>query len=165
MNAQLSPAIELGGGLALKHTEGFYIPRYTVSGINLYQGLGLYTTYEQRNDVVFNDDFNGDGNYQRYTMGPTISLNSNLYGFAGISPFGPYGLGHSFGKVRKELALVLFSILSRCELVTPIGSVLQLGSTIVYNEGPLKASNPSDPRKRLNPCFPQKKSWKPSSVR
>ena len=72
MNAQLSPAIELGGGLALKHTEGFYIPRYTVSGINLYQGLGLYTTYEQRNDVVFIDDFNGDGNYQRYTMGPTF---------------------------------------------------------------------------------------------
>ena len=102
-----TPAVEIGGGLALKHTEGFYIPRYTVSGINLFRGIGIYTTYEQRNDVVFVDDFNGDGNYQRYTVGPTLTLNQNLYAFAGLSPLGPYGLTHSFGKVRKEIGLGL----------------------------------------------------------
>lgn len=105
--AQSLPTFEVGAGLALKHTEGFYIPRYTVSGINLFRGLGFYTTYEQRNDVVFVDDFNGDGNYQRYTMGPTLTLNQNLYAFAGVSPLGPYGLTHSFGKVRKEVGLGL----------------------------------------------------------
>jgi outer membrane protein OmpA-like peptidoglycan-associated protein len=106
---QLTPTFELGAGLALKHTEGFYIPRYTVSAINLYKGLGVYTTYEQRNEVSFVDDFNGDGNYQRYTMGPTLSLNQNLYAFAGVSPLGPYGFTGEggFGKVRKEVGLGL----------------------------------------------------------
>ena len=106
---QLTPTFELGAGLALKHTEGFYIPRYTVSAINLYNGLGFYTTYEQRNEVSFVDDFNGDGDYQRYTMGPTLSLNQNLYAFAGVSPLGPYGFTGEggFGKVRKEVGLGL----------------------------------------------------------
>jgi outer membrane protein OmpA-like peptidoglycan-associated protein len=107
LSAQYLPSLEVGAGLALKHTEGFYIPRYTVSGLNLYKGLGFYTTYEQRNNVTFVDDFNGDGKYQRYTMGPTVSLNENLYGFAGLSPLGPYGLSHSFGKVRKEVGIGL----------------------------------------------------------
>ena len=73
----------------------------------LFRSLGLYATYEQRNDVNFVDDFNGDGNYQRYTIGPTLTLNQSLYAFGGISPFGPYGLTHSFGKVRKEIGLGL----------------------------------------------------------
>jgi outer membrane protein OmpA-like peptidoglycan-associated protein len=107
LSAQYLPSLEVGAGLALKHTEGFYIPRYTVSGLNLYKGLGFYTTYEQRNNVTFVDDINGDGKYQRYTMGPTVSLNENLYGFAGLSPLGPYGLSHSFGKVRKEVGIGL----------------------------------------------------------
>jgi outer membrane protein OmpA-like peptidoglycan-associated protein len=104
---QASPTIEIGAGMALKHTEGFYIPRFTVSGVNLYKGLGIYTTYEQRNNVNFVDDFNGDGNYQRYTIGPTLTLNQSLYAFGGVSPLGPYGLTHSFGKVRKEVGLGL----------------------------------------------------------
>ena len=158
MNAQLSPAIELGGGLALKHTEGFYIPRYTVSGINLYQGLGLYTTYEQRNDVVFIDDFNGDGNYQRYTMGPTLSLNSNLYAFAGISPFGPYGLGHSFGKVRKEigLGLVFNPVTLRIGYSNWVGTTIgvhyrfQRGSTQGFqSKRPVKAAKSKLPAEKV----------------
>lgn len=107
--SQGNPAVELGAGLALKHTEGFYVPRYTVSGVNLFRSFGLYATYEQRNDVTFTDDFNGDGNYQRYTIGPVFSMNKNLYAFGGISPFGPYGLTGEggFGKVRKEVGLGL----------------------------------------------------------
>ncbi len=105
--AQFSPAIEVGGGMALKHTEGFYIPRVTIGGANLFKGLGFYATYEQRNEVAFKDDFNADGNYQRYTVGPMLTLNSSLYAFAGVSPIGPYGLSHDFGKVRKEIGLGL----------------------------------------------------------
>lgn len=104
---QLNPVLEIGGGLALKHTEGFYIPRATVSGLNLFKGLGIYTTYEQRNNVNFIDDFNSDGDYQRYLIGPTFTLNQSLYAFAGVSPLGPYGLGNSFGKVRKEIGIGL----------------------------------------------------------
>ncbi|MDG1253570.1 MAG: OmpA family protein [Schleiferiaceae bacterium] len=107
--SQLSPVLEVGGGLALKHTEGFYIPRLTVAGLNLYKGIGLYSTYEQRNNVVFVDDFNGDGDYQRYLIGPTLTINQSLYAFAGMSPLGPYGLNGvgGFGKVRKEIGLGL----------------------------------------------------------
>lgn len=107
--SQSTPAVEFGAGLALKHSEGFYIPRYTVSGFNLFKSFGMYATYEQRNSVTFTDDFNGDGNYQRYTIGPVLSMNNNLYAFGGISPFGPYGLTGEggFGKVRKEVGLGL----------------------------------------------------------
>ena len=105
--AQLSPAVEVGAGLALKHSEGFYIPRYTVSGVNLFKGIGLYGTYEHRSGVTFSDDFNGDGTYQRYIVGANLTMNANLYAFGGLSPIGPYGLGGSFGKVRKEVGLGL----------------------------------------------------------
>lgn len=93
--------------MALRHTEGFYIPRFSVAGHKIYKGLGLYATYEQRNNVAFADDFNGDGNYQRYMVGPTLYLNDVVYAYGGISPFGPYGLGGEggFGKVRKEIGL------------------------------------------------------------
>ena len=52
-------------------------------------------------------DFNGDGNYQRYLVGPTLYINPNIYAYGGISPFGPYGLGceGGFGKVRKEIGM------------------------------------------------------------
>lgn len=106
--AQLTPpVIEVGAGLALRHTEGFYIPRFSVAGHKIYKGLGLYATYEQRNNAPFADDFNGDGNYQRYLVGPTLYINPNIYAYGGISPFGPYGLGGEggFGKVRKEIGL------------------------------------------------------------
>lgn len=107
-SAQLTPpVVEVGAGMALRHTEGFYIPRFSVAGHKIYKGLGLYATYEQRNNVLFSDDFNGDGNYQRYVVGPTLYLNPALYAYGGISPFGPYGLGGEggFGKVRKEIGL------------------------------------------------------------
>ena len=106
--AQLTPpVIEVGTGMALRHTEGFYIPRFSVAGHKIYKGLGLYATYEQRNNVAFVDDFNGDGNYQRYVVGPTLYLNPSFYAYGGISPFGPYGLGGEggFGKVRKEIGI------------------------------------------------------------
>lgn len=105
--AQLVPGMEIGAGIAVKHSEGFYVPRYTISGLNLFRGLGAYTTYEHRGNVTFSDDLNGDGVYQRYTFGPTFSLNKNLYTFAGLSPIGPYGLSKSFGKVRKEVGIGL----------------------------------------------------------
>lgn len=106
--AQLTPpVIEVGAGLALRHTEGFYIPRFSVASHKIYKGLGLYATYEQRNNAPFADDFNGDGNYQRYLVGPTLYINPNIYAYGGISPFGPYGLTGEggFGKVRKEIGL------------------------------------------------------------
>ena len=108
VHAQIvSPVFELGSGIALRHTEGFYIPRFSVAAHKVFKGLGFYGTYEQRNDVAFADDFNGDGNYQRYVVGPTLYLNPAIYAYAGISPFGPYGLGGDggFGKVRKELGI------------------------------------------------------------
>lgn len=107
-SAQLTPPIiELGTGLALRHTEGFYIPRFSVGAHKIFKGLGFYATYEQRNNVSFADDFNGDGTYQRYLVGPTLYLNPVVYAYGGISPFGPYGLGgeQGFGKVRKEIGL------------------------------------------------------------
>ena len=105
-SGQLSlPTFELGAGLALRHTEGFYIPRFSLAGHKIFKGLGLYMTYEQRNNAPFADDFNADGNYQRYLVGPTLYVNPNIYVYGGISPFGPYGLGGDggFGKVRKEI--------------------------------------------------------------
>ena len=107
-SAQLTPpVVEVGAGMALRHTEGFYIPRFSVAGHKIYKGLGLYATYEQRNNVAFVDDFNGDGNYQRYVVGPTLYINPVFYAYGGISPFGPYGLGGEggFGKVRKEIGI------------------------------------------------------------
>ncbi len=106
--AQLTPPLfELGAGMAIRHTEGFYIPRFSVAAHKIFKGLGVYATYEQRNNVAFADDFNGDGTYQRYLVGPTLYLNPAIYAYAGISPFGPYGLGGDggFGKVRKELGI------------------------------------------------------------
>jgi len=105
-SAQLSlPTFEVGAGLALRHTEGFYIPRFSLAGHKIFKGLGLYLSYEQRNNVQFSDDFNADGNYQRYLVGPTLYVNPNIYLYGGISPLGPYGLGGDggFGKVRKEI--------------------------------------------------------------
>ena len=105
-SGQLSlPTYEVGAGLALRHTEGFYIPRFSLAGHKIFKGLGLYMTYEQRNNAPFADDFNADGNYQRYLIGPTLYVNPNIYVYGGISPFGPYGLGGDggFGKVRKEI--------------------------------------------------------------
>jgi len=101
------PLIELGAGMAIRHTEGFYIPRFSLGAHKIFKGLGVYATYEQRNNVSFVDDFNGDGNYQRYVIGPTLYLNPVVYAYGGISPFGPYGLGgdQGFGKVRKEIGL------------------------------------------------------------
>jgi len=101
------PTVEVGAGLALRHTEGFYIPRFSVAGHKIFKGIGLYATYEQRNNANFTDDFNGDGDYQRYLVGPTFYLNPFVYAYGGISPFGPYGLGGEggFGKVRKEIGL------------------------------------------------------------
>ena len=105
-SGQLSlPTFEVGSGLALRHTEGFYIPRFSLAGHKIFKGLGLYMTYEQRNNAPFADDFNADDNYQRYLVGPTLYVNPNIYVYGGISPFGPYGLGGDggFGKVRKEI--------------------------------------------------------------
>ena len=107
-SAQLSlPTFEVGTGLVLRHSEGFYIPRISIAGHKIYKGLGLYLTYEQRNNVPFADDFNADGNYQRYLVGPTFNINRFVYLFGGISPVGPYGLGGEggFGKVRKEIGV------------------------------------------------------------
>jgi outer membrane protein OmpA-like peptidoglycan-associated protein len=100
-----APVYEVGAGLALGHTEGFYIPRASFAAHKIFKGVGLYTTYEQRNNVGFADDFNADGNFQRYLVGPTFYLNPAFYAYGGISPFGPYGLGGEggFGKVRKEI--------------------------------------------------------------
>lgn len=105
-SAQLTlPTFEVGAGLALRHTEGFYIPRFSLAGHKIFKGVGLYLSYEQRNNVQFADDFNADGNYQRYLVGPTLYVNPNIYVYGGISPLGTYGLGGEggFGKVRKEI--------------------------------------------------------------
>jgi len=111
-SAQLSPPMtlptfEVGTGLAFRHSEGFYIPRFSIAGHKIYKGLGLYLTYEQRNNVPFADDFNSDGNYQRYLVGPTFYVNRFVYLFGGVSPVGPYGLGGEggFDKVRKEIGV------------------------------------------------------------
>jgi len=103
----LNPVFEFSAGAALKHAEGFAVPRVNLAAHKLYKGLGVYTMFEQRNNVTFADDFNKDGNYQRYVVGPTFNINQFVYLFGGISPFGPYGLGGEggFGKVRKEIGV------------------------------------------------------------
>jgi len=103
----INPVFEFSAGSAIKHSEGFAVPRINLAAHKLYKGLGLYTMYEQRNNVTFADDFNKDGNYQRYVVGPTFSVNRFVYLFAGISPLGQYGLGGEggFGKVRKEIGI------------------------------------------------------------
>jgi len=108
-NAQgINPVFELSTGAAIQHDEGFAVPRVNIAAHKLYKGLGVYTMYEHRNNVTFADDFNKDGNYQRYVVGPTFSVNRFLYLFAGISPLGSYGIGGEggFGKVRKEIGVV-----------------------------------------------------------
>jgi len=103
----INPVFEFSTGAAVQHSEGFAIPRVNLAAHKLYKGLGVYTMFEQRNNVTFADDFNKDGNYQRYVVGPTFSINRFVYLFGGISPFGPYGLGGEggFGKVRKEIGI------------------------------------------------------------
>jgi len=144
--SQGTPAVELGAGLALKHTEGFYVPRYTVSGVNLFRSFGLYATYEQRNDVTFYDDFNGDGNYQRYTIGPVLSMNKNLYAFGGISPFGPYGLTGEggFGKVRKEvgLGLIFNPVTLRIGYSNWVGTTIGAHYRFGFKAGAIKLPKP-----------------------
>lgn len=107
-NAQgINPVFELSAGAAIQHSEGFAVPRVNIAAHKLYKGFGVYTTFEQRNNVSFADDFNEDGNYQRYLIGPTYSVNRFLYVFAGLSPVGSYGLGGEggFQKVRKEIGV------------------------------------------------------------
>lgn len=103
----INPVFEFSTGAAVQHSEGFAIPRVNLAAHKLYKGLGVYTMFEQRNNVTFADDFNKDGNYQRYVVGPTFSINRFVYLFGGISPIGPYGLGGDggFGKVRKEIGI------------------------------------------------------------
>ncbi len=103
----IKPVFEFSAGSAIKHSEGFAVPRINLAAHKLYKGLGLYTMYEQRNNVTFADDFNKDGNYQRYVVGPTFSVNRFVYLFAGISPLGQYGFGGEggLGKVRKEVGI------------------------------------------------------------
>lgn len=103
----IKPIYEFSLGTAIYHTEGFSVPRMNLAVHKLYKGFGLYTMYEQRNNVTFSDDFNQDGDYQRYLFGTTYSVNRYLYLFAGMSPFGRYGIGGAggFGKVRKELGI------------------------------------------------------------
>jgi len=109
---QLTPPVfEVGAGLAVRHSEGFSVPRFSLSAHKIYKNLGLFATYEHRNNVVFGDDFNGDGNYQRYVVGPTLYITPFVYAYGGISPFGPYGLGvqdenNLLWKVRKEIGMV-----------------------------------------------------------
>lgn len=112
MNGQLlevsdSPIYEAGIGVAVRHSEGFTVPRISGAAHKLFRGFGLYSTLEYRGNVEFSDDFNGDGNYMRYIVGPTFSIKPWLYAYAGTSPFGPYGLGGDGGvaKMRKELGL------------------------------------------------------------
>ena len=101
------PKFEAGLGVAIRHSEGFTIPRLHMNASNIYGPLGLYLTLEQRNNVTFYDDFNGDGNYTRYLLGMNVTLPNMVSFYAGISPFGPYGLSGDggFGKVRKEIGL------------------------------------------------------------
>lgn len=102
-----TPQFEAGLGVAIRHSEGFTIPRMHVNAINFYGPIGAYLTMEQRNNVTFYDDFNGDGNYTRYILGLNATLPNNVSFYGGLSPFGPYGLtgDGGFGKVRKELGI------------------------------------------------------------
>ena len=137
-SGQLSlPTFEVGAGLALRHTEGFYIPRFSLAGHKIFKGLGLYMTYEQRNNAPFADDFNADGNYQRYLVGPTLYVNPNIYVYGGISPFGPYGLGGD-GGFGKKLALLMSLSPLPCTQAIPIGLVSPLASDINSAEPPVR---------------------------
>ena len=107
LQASEKPIYEGGLGVAIRHTEGFSVPRASFAAHKLFRGFGLYTTFEYRGNVEFSDDFNGDGNYLRYVIGPTFAIQPWLYAYAGTSPFGPYGLSGDGGisKMRKELGL------------------------------------------------------------
>lgn len=120
------PTVEVGGGFVLKHTEGFYVPRFTMAAHRVYNRWGIYATYEQRNNVLFADDFNQDGTYQRHIIGPTFFISDKLYVLGGISPFGPYGIQGPFGKVRKEIGIA--AVLDRYTL--HVGYSNWVGTTV-----------------------------------
>ncbi len=133
-------------GVNIKHSEGFTVPRFGASMLDMYKGIGVYSTFEMRNNVTFSDDANGDGNYFRYLMGPTIKISKPMYLFAGLSPFGKFGFNNDLGsdgffdKVRKEVgaAYIYKGIALRITYSNWVGLGTTLGYQIPLN-GPLKS--------------------------
>ena len=97
------PNFEIGLGYALKHTEGFGIPKAYVGVNNLYNGIGAYVSPEYRRNITFLED--GTNYYFRIPMGLTFEINENVACFAGADP-----ISFAQGKnLRKELGLAFYT--------------------------------------------------------
>ena len=93
------PSFEIGVGYALRHTEGFGIPKAFLGVNNLYNGIGAYVSPEYRGNITFLED--GTDYYFRIPMGLTFQINENAGLFAGIDP-----ISFAMGKnLRKEIGL------------------------------------------------------------
>lgn len=97
------PNFELGVGYALRHTEGFGIPKFYIGVNNLFNGLGAYISPEYRSNITFIED--GTDYYFRIPMGLTFDVNENIGMFAGVDPISFFQ-----GKnLRKEVGLAFYT--------------------------------------------------------
>lgn len=105
MSGQLGsiPNFEVGIGYALRHTEGFGIPKAYFGVNNAFRGLGAYVSPEYRANITFIED--GTDFYFRIPMGLTLEVNENFGLFAGIDP-----ISFAQGKnLRKEIGMAFYT--------------------------------------------------------
>jgi len=95
-----SPSFEINAGLAVRHKEGFSIPRVTVGVNNLFKsGIGFYMTPEYRGGITFDED--GTNYYFRIPM--RLSFEYGTIGlFLGADPINALA-GKNW---RKEMGII-----------------------------------------------------------
>lgn len=100
------PQYEVGIGYALKHQEGFGVPRLTFAANDFFNGngkglIGAYTTLEYRNGITFKED--GTNYYFRMPIGLNFAFSKmpelQMFGGADV-------ISYAMGKnLRKEFGL------------------------------------------------------------
>jgi hypothetical protein len=92
-----TPKLEVGLGYAIKHQEGFGIPRLTIGLNEMFKGFGFYATPEYRGGIEFKED--GTNYYFRLPTGINYRHSSGIGVFAGGDLLS-VAIGKNF---RKEL--------------------------------------------------------------
>ena len=117
------PSLEIGLGYAVRHTEGFGIPRFTLAVNNLFEaGIGFYVSPEYRGGITFVED--GTDYYFRMPMG--VSFEYGVIGFyAGADP-----ISAAAGKNwRKEIGII-YSDPTKIPVNLRLGYSIWVGPTI-----------------------------------
>ena len=100
--ASQEPSFEFGLGYAVRHNEGFGIPRMTLGVNNLFNaGVGFYVTPEYRGGITFLED--GTDYYFRMPMGMTFEYGP-VGAFVGMDPISALAGKH----LRKEMGLYYY---------------------------------------------------------